>query len=76
LNTRYKINVYPTFIFFIDGVPFEFDGTNRRADVMITWMRSIIDAPPPTELRSYEEINDFISSNDLSILYFGKGNIF
>lgn len=35
-----------------------------------------MEAQPPIELRSYEEINDFISSNDLSVLYFGQGNIF
>jgi hypothetical protein len=35
-----------------------------------------MDAPSPTELKSIEEINDFISDHDLSTLYFGSGNIF
>ena len=35
---------YPTFIFFIDGIPFEWDGVNRRIDHMINWMKKIIEA--------------------------------
>jgi hypothetical protein len=70
------VQSYPGLIFFINSIPFVFDGGNRKIETIMAWMKQIIDAPQPTELKTIDEINEFISANDLSVLYFGSGNIF
>lgn len=89
VHDRFKITSYPHFLFFLDGVPFSYEGS-RTIDAMMNWIRQVfhflsiykkkkkktIEAAPPTELRSIDEINEFISANDLAIVYFGNGNIF
>jgi thioredoxin-like negative regulator of GroEL len=72
---RFKVVSFPTFIFLIDGIPFEFTG-QRGIDSLLEWMHQLVDAPAPTELKSLQEINEFISEFDLSVVYFGSGTIF
>ena len=53
---RYKITTFPALLFFINGIPIQYEG-NRKIEHLLQWMKQILDAPQPLELRTIEDIN-------------------
>ena len=66
---KYKINGFPTILFFKKGVPFEFEGA-RSSKELINWGRKRAGIPIQL-LNSKEEIENFKSNNDICLIYFG-----
>ncbi|CAD8047445.1 unnamed protein product [Paramecium sonneborni] len=65
---KFKISSFPTFIFFMDGKPFQFAG-QRSADSMLQWMLQLVNGPNPTEILTQEQFNQFLNDNDVVLYY-------
>ena len=66
---KYKINGFPSILFFKNGVPFEFEGA-RSSRELIIWGRKKAGIPIQL-LKSKEDIENFKTNNDISLIYFG-----
>ena len=67
---KYKINGFPTILFFKNGVPFEFEGA-RSSRALIIWGRKKAGIPIQL-LNTKEDIENFKSNNDICLIYFGN----
>ena len=68
-SKKYKINGFPTILFFRKGIPFEFEG-GRSSKELINWSRK--KAGFALELlKSQKELEKFKENNDISLIYFG-----
>jgi len=66
---KYKINGFPSILFFKNGVPFEFVGA-RSSRQLIIWARKKAGISIQV-LNSKEDIENFNKNNDISLIYFG-----
>ena len=69
---KYKINGFPTIIFFKKGIPFEFEG-GRSSKELINWTRKKAGFPLQL-LSTKQEIEKFKENNDICLIYFGNNN--
>ena len=67
---KYKINGFPSILFFKNGIPFEFEGA-RSSRELIIWGRKKAGIPIQL-LNTKEDIENFKSNNDICLIYFGN----
>ena len=69
-SQKYKINGFPTIIFFKNGMPYEFQG-GRTGKELINWSRK--KAGNLLQLiKTKEDLKQFKSDNDICLVYFGN----
>ena len=66
---KYKVNGFPTIIFFKKGIPYEFEG-GRSGKELINWARKKAGNPLQI-LQTKEDLKQFKSNNDICLVYFG-----
>ena len=66
---KYKINGFPTILFFKKGVQIEFEGA-RSSKELINWARKKAGIPIQI-LKTKEDLEQFKSNNDICLVYFG-----
>ena len=66
---KYKVNGFPTIIFFKKGIPYEFEG-GRSGKELINWARKKAGNPLQI-LQTKEDLKQFKSNNDVCLVYFG-----
>ena len=69
-HQKYKINGFPTIIYFKKGIPYEFEG-GRSGKELINWARKK-GGNPIQIINTKEELKQYKSSNDICLVYFGN----
>ena len=69
-SQKYKINGFPTIIFFKKGIPYEFQG-GRTGKELINWSRKKAGNPLQL-LKTKEDLKQFKSENDICLVYYGN----
>ena len=67
---KFKINGFPTILFFIKGVPIEFQGF-RSTKSLVNWARKKIGIYLQI-LNTKEDLKKFKSDNDICLVYYGN----
>ncbi|KAM3127423.1 hypothetical protein pb186bvf_020456 [Paramecium bursaria] len=70
--TKYKIISFPTFILFIQGRSFYFEG-QRSADALYRWVSQLTDGPNPIEISNKQQLENLIKQD--VVLYY-QGNAY
>ena len=68
-SNKYKINGFPTILFFKKGIPIEYEG-GRSSKELITWTRKKAGFALDL-LTNKKEIEKFKENNDICLIYFG-----
>jgi protein disulfide-isomerase A1 len=66
---KYKVNGYPTILFFLKGDPIEFTGGRTQREV-INWARKKIGSAIQT-INEREDLEKFMKDNEICFVYFG-----
>nr|CAD2177087.1 unnamed protein product [Meloidogyne enterolobii] len=73
LVATYKVCSYPTMKFFINGKPYEYEGSNDLAS-FLAWLEEKIE-PPVKEITSADELKKFRDSAEITVVaYFRDKN--
>ena len=70
LAERFEIQGFPTVKLFIKGKDIEYTGGRKESEV-VNWMRKKT-GPPTKTISTEEELDKFIKSEDVSLVYFGN----
>lgn len=68
--SKFAIQGYPTLKLFINGKESEYNG-GRTRDEIIKWMKKKT-GPSSKELKTVEEVEEFIKSSDVVVIHFGE----
>ena len=72
-SQKYKINGYPSILFFIKGEPIEFEGGRIEKEI-VNWTRKKIGKAIQI-LEKKEEIDKFKEDNEICFIYYGNDEI-
>ena len=64
--TRYGITSYPTMKFFRSSLPINYKG-EESADAIVSWVEKMSKSPL-TQLKSLQDVKDFVSSHEIAII--------
>lgn len=67
---KYNIDIYPSILFFIQGIPIQYQGKNE-ADKLLSWTSERLDAFPLD--MSHEDMDKILNLTGLSLIFIGQG---
>lgn len=75
LSKKYKIDGYPTVLFFVKGEePVEYEGGRQENDIVTYFKANVVPLSFVTPLTTVKDVEKCIKKDELCIIYFGRTN--